>query len=121
MHILATGFGKYGLPFWSINSKNGSPFLDAVSKSTILNLSLVSSEYLYSTQSIWTFQLIEQSLINSNVASYSLPVLANITFASDGNPLLDCNILQSIYADVRPPLKLMTVGSIILNGSLILT
>jgi hypothetical protein len=45
-------------------------------------------------------------------------VLAKQTIASSGSPPpCDCNTRQSIYADVRPPLNDMHVGSVILNGS----
>jgi len=41
-------------------------------------------------------------------------VLAKQTLASGGRPLFSCNTLHSMYADVLPPEKLMTVGSSIL-------
>src|SRR3546814_6705257 len=71
----------------------------------------------YSSQRIGTCQCSAQSRTKRKVASTSLPVLAKQTTVSAGRPPLVCSTRQSMYALVRPPLKLMQVGWVILNGS----
>ena len=108
----ATGFGRYCR--LRISASKGSPLRLAVSKSTTAKPGSVGR---YSSQWMGTCQCLAQPRTKRSVASTSLPVLAKQTTVSAGKPPLACSTRQSMYALVRPPLKLMQVGDSIRNGS----
>src|SRR5579859_1955744 len=94
-----TTFGRYFR--LSINAAKGSPFRLAVSYSTSLNLVTRS----YSSQCTFRCQDSSQACTKSKVSAASLPVLAKQITTSPFQPSLSKRSV--IYAELRPPLKLI--------------
>ncbi len=109
VQILCTALGRYFAR--CVSASNGSPFLHAVSKSTIRYSGFCG---MYSTHQIFMPKNRSQSCTNSNVSSRSLPVLANATTVSSSTKPFS-SMIESSIADERPPEKLINFPFIVQN------